>query len=165
MPVTDEHNALFAQLAEKVRGQDGSATVFVIAAMAQEEEEAIVARFQADRAREYDEFAERSLGFLAEIEKETRLQKFTFAELEENEDDFSKLSAWLAKIKARDFFPRPRLQESNQTLETCGTALSVFAEAVYTQEGVASPEEAQSSPPASSTSGSSPKKPRGPRHG
>lgn len=148
-----------------VRSQAGSAHVFVTTAMTEEEEEAIVARLRADRAREYDEFAERCGGFLAEIKKETQLQKFTFAELEENEDDFNKLSAWLIKIKARDFFPSKRLQESNDTLETCGTALSVFAEAVYVQEGIAPPEKVQSSPLASNTSDSSPKKPKGPRHG
>lgn len=136
LPVTDEHKALFAQLAEIVRGQSGSATVFATALDAQDEGEAIVARFQADRAREYEEFAERSCGFLVEIEKETELRKFTFAELEENEDDFNKLSAWLAKIKARDFFPNTRMQEANEALETCGAALRSFAEAVYAQEGV-----------------------------
>ncbi len=133
LPVTDEHKALFAQLAETVRGQSGSATVFATTAASEEEEQTIVARFQADRARE---FAERSGEFLAEIEKETRRRKFTFAELEEIEDDFNKLSAWLAKIKARDFFPDARLQEANDALETCGTALRGFAEAVYAQEGV-----------------------------
>jgi len=47
-------------------------------------EEDILERFQSDRSEEYDEFIERSEGFLAEIDKETKKQKFTFAELEEN---------------------------------------------------------------------------------
>lgn len=136
LPVTDEHKALFAQLAEIARGQSGSATVLATTATSEEEEQTIVARFQSDRGREYDEFAERSGEFLAEIEKETRRGKFTFAELEEIEDDFNKLSAWLAKIKARDFFSNARMQEASEALETCGTALRGFAEAVYAQEGV-----------------------------
>lgn len=136
LTATDDHKALYADLVEMVRAQGGSATVFATTATSEEEEQAIIARFQADRAREYDEFAERSGEFLAEIEKETRRRKFTFAELEEIEDDLHKLSAWLAKIKARDFFPNARMHQANETLEVCGTALRTFAEEVYAQEGV-----------------------------
>ncbi len=136
LTATDEHKLLYAQLVEIVRAQCGSATVFATTATNEEEEQAIVARFQADRAREYDEFAERSGEFLAEIEKETRRRKFTFAELEEIEDDLDKLSTWLAKIKARDFFPDARMSQANETLETCAAALRTFADEVYAQEGV-----------------------------
>ncbi|OJU34884.1 MAG: hypothetical protein BGN99_25045 [Alphaproteobacteria bacterium 65-37] len=137
LPVADGHQALFAQLAEMARGQGGAATVFTTTATAPEEEDAIVARFQADRAREYDEFAERTGNFLAEVERETQLRKFTFAELEEIEDDLEKLTAWLGKIKARDFFPNTRAQEASDTLEACGTAQRAFAGAVYAQENIA----------------------------
>ena len=136
LTATDEHKLIYAQLVDMVRGRGGSATVFAAAAISEVEDQAVVARFQADRAREYDEFAERSGEFFAEIEKETRRRKFTFAELEEIEDDLDKLSAWLAKIKARDFFPDARMQQANETLETCGAALRNFANEVYAQEGV-----------------------------
>ncbi len=136
LTATDDHKALYAGLVEMVRTQGGSANVFVVTAVNEEEEQAIVARFQADRAREYDEFAERSSEFLAEIEKETKRRKFTFAELEEIEDDFDKLSAWLAKIKARDFFPGARMQQADEILKTCDTALRTFADEVYAQEGI-----------------------------
>ncbi len=103
--VTDEHKLLYAQLVEMVRAQGGSATVFSTTANQRRRRAAIVARFQADRAREYDEFAERSGEFLAEIEKGDPAPEIHVAELEEIEDDLDKLSAWLSKIKARDFFP------------------------------------------------------------
>ena len=165
LPVTDEHKLLYGQLVEMVRAQGGSATVFATAATSENEEQAIVARFRADRAREYDEFAERSGEFLAEIKKETRRQKFTFAELEEIEDDLDKPSAWLAKIKARDFFPDARMQQANERLETCSTALRTFAEAVYAQEGVVDPAEGCAGLPDPDTPNSSPRKRGGPRNG
>ena len=102
-----------------------------------EENESLIARFQTDRGREYGEFAQRCGGFLAEIEKETKKRKFTFAEFEEIEDDFEKLTAWLKKIHARDFFPDERSQTARETLEHCEAALKAFAESVYTYEGVA----------------------------
>ncbi len=111
--------------------------MFTTGMMDSTEHEALMARFRADRTREYDEVAERAEGFLSEIDKETRLGKLTFAELEEIEDDFDKLSAWLAKIRARDFFPNHRLQEVTDTLSHCEKALHAFAAAVYSNEGVA----------------------------
>lgn len=136
LPQAEEHAALLARLAETVRSQGGSATVFITRLMDSTEHEVIMGRFRADRAREYDEVAERADGFLSEIDKETRLGKFTFAELEEIEDDFRKLSTWLAKIRTRDFFPNHRLQEATDTLARCEAALHGFATAVYASEGV-----------------------------
>ena len=137
LPRTDQHSAFLEQLVETVRGQGGNAVVFVIQEMSPTERESLVARFRTDRGREYGEFADRSRAFLAEIERETKRRKFTFAELEEIEDDLEKLTAWLAKIRARDFFPSEQSQIATNTLERCGAAFRTFAEAVYAHEGVA----------------------------
>jgi hypothetical protein len=77
-----------------------------------EVKETIIQRFQADRAREYEEFTERCTALLEEIGKETRAEKYTFAEMEESEQDLDKLARWLAKIQARDFFPDERRQQA-----------------------------------------------------
>lgn len=141
LPKTEQHAVLLNELAETVKAQAGTAVVFTINEPSATEAEGFVARFQADRGREFSEFAERCEEFLAEIEKETRRRKFTFAELEEIEDDLEKLTAWLAKIQARDFFPNEESQRAKETLERCGGALKVFAEAVYAHEGVSSADE------------------------
>ena len=128
---------MLAQLAETVRGQSGNAQVFAIQEMSPTERESLMARFRTDRGREYGEFADRSCAFLAEIERETQRRKFTFAELEEIEDDLEKLTTWLGKIRARDFFPGEQSQIGTETLERCGAVFRTFAEAVYAHEGVA----------------------------
>lgn len=151
LPRTDEHAALVALLAETVRGQGGSVTLFATQAASAAEQDAIVARFRADRGREYGELAERCDGFLAEIVRETDLQKFTFAELEELEDDLDKLTTWLRKIRARDFFPDQQAQAAADALERCDGALRAFAEEVYAFEGVAAPREGEAGPPKAST--------------
>ncbi len=163
--VTNEHKLLYTQLLEMVRAQGGSATVSATAAANEDEEQAIIARFRADRARDFDEYAERLGEFLAEIERKTRRRKFTFAELEEIEDDLDKLSAWLAKIKPRDFFPDARMQQANETFETWGAALRAFADAVYAQEGLVDPAEGRAGLPDPGTPNSSPRKRGGPRDG
>jgi hypothetical protein len=136
LPRNDEHAAFLSQLTETVRGQDGTAVVFVIQEPSPTDTEGFVARFRADRGREYDELGERCHEFLAEIEKEKQRRKLTFAELEEIEDDLGKLTAWLVKIRARDFFPSEQSQKATATLDGCGAALRAFAEAVYTHEGI-----------------------------
>ncbi len=52
---------------------------------------------------EYFELQEQCQDFLAEIEKETKRQNFSFAEYEENEQDLAKLETWYEKVKQRDF--------------------------------------------------------------
>src|SRR5579884_708368 len=70
-------------------------------------EERILTRFQSEREQEYSEFEENCTVFLKELESETTTRKFSFAELEQHEDDLHKLTSWLRKIQARDFFGGP----------------------------------------------------------
>ena len=135
LPAADQHVALFRKLAETVNGQGGHAAVFTAQSI-YEADAVVIERFRSDRAREYGEFDQRCAAFLAEIEKEQRLDKFTFAELEEIEDDFQKLAAWLAKIEARDFFPDERRQAARDTLSRCEAERIAFAESVYAHEGL-----------------------------
>lgn len=136
LPETVSHAELLRRLRDEVLRQGGTAFVLSISASSPEVDEAITARFRADRGREYDEFAERGTALLDEIAKETRAQKYTFAEMEENEQDLEKLVRWLAKIQARDFFPDERGQQSAAMLARCRSAVTAFARAVYAAERV-----------------------------
>jgi DNA-binding transcriptional regulator PaaX len=102
LPASEAHQTLLNELAQTVQSQGGSASLFEATAMADDKE--MIARFANDRQREYQEFATRAQGLLDEVAKEIAAEKFTFAELEEVEDDLKKLEVWLAKISARDFF-------------------------------------------------------------
>lgn len=74
---------------------------------------------------------ERCREFHAELKKEREAGKFSFAELEENEDDLAKLKAWFGKIRARDRFGAPLLQEAEKALSSCREDLEAFASSVY----------------------------------
>jgi hypothetical protein len=139
LPGTPGHEALFGQLAETVRGQGGSAFVLTVRAPDAGVDAEIAARFGADRAREYAEFAARADGLLAEIGKEAGQAKFTFAELEEIEQDLDKLAGWLEKIGARDFFPAEDAARAAEMLRRCRQAAAGFAQAVYAAEGLGEP--------------------------
>ncbi|WP_047866353.1 Chromate resistance protein ChrB [Rubrobacter aplysinae] len=87
--------------------------------------------FDQARDAEYSEVIERCRAFHAELGKERGEENFTFAELEENEEDLAKLEAWFGKIRARDRFGAPLLQEAEQALVSCREDLEVFAASVY----------------------------------
>jgi hypothetical protein len=135
LPETPSHAELLGQLRDRVVRQGGTAFVLNVS-VSPEASEAIVAGIRADRAREYDEFAERCAALLDELGKEGKAGKYTFAEMEESEQDLEKLVRWLAKIQARDFFPDERGQQSAALLARCRTAVKAFTRAVYAAEGV-----------------------------
>ena len=134
LPNDERSVAAFARLSEVTREHRGTAIVFECAALEGLPDDDIIARFQADRAREYDEFETRADGFFAEVGKETKLGKFMFAELEEIDDDLEKMRSWLAKIRERDFFPDERQTRAMKVLGSCEDAFRCFADRVYEHE-------------------------------
>jgi Protein ChrB, N-terminal len=136
LPRTNAHDDFFEQSCEGIIGRGGTGFVLRVSGSSPESNESIMRLFQSDRSREYDEFAERCTAFLNEINRESTAEKYTFAEMEESEQDLKKLARWLAKIQARDFFPNGRRDQSVALLAQCRHALRGFSQAVYKVEGV-----------------------------
>jgi hypothetical protein len=139
LPHTASHEKALEKLEATIHKQNGTAFVLAVRSSSPAAHEAVVERFQADRAREYDEFAERCDAFSGELAKETTAEKYTFAEMEEAEQELEKLSRWLSKIHARDFFPGERRRQSDELLNRCRDGLADFSQAVYAAEGVEKP--------------------------
>lgn len=87
--------------------------------------------FDEARDAEYREVLGRCRDFHAELDKERGAGNFTFAELEENEEDLAKLEAWVGKIRARDRFGAPLSGEVERELKACREDLEAFAASVY----------------------------------
>jgi hypothetical protein len=136
LPRTTEHESFFEQAREGVVKRGGTGFVLRVSDSSPESNESVVRLFQSDRFREYGEFAERCAAFLDEINRESAAGKYTFAEMEESEQDLKKLARWLAKIQARDFFPNEHRDQSVALLTQCRRALRGFSQAVYKVEGV-----------------------------
>ena len=139
LPHAPEHEQLLKKLLAELEQQGGSG--FFLEAVAPNEgiQAGLIERFHGERTKEYQEFGERCQEFLQEIEKETHAHKFTFAELEENEQDLLKLTRWLRKIQQRDFFPGPAGREAHESIVRCRHALQTFTITVYEQEGLPTP--------------------------
>lgn len=147
LPETNEHKQVLQTLLTEMERQGGGGFYLEARVPPAGVQAAIVKRFQDERGKEYQEFSERCQEFLAEVEKETRARKFTFAELEENEHDLLKLNRWLRKIHRRDFFPGSQSQEAGRHLAICHQVLETFTAAVYEQEGLSQPSTGAILPP------------------
>lgn len=139
LPRNSDQEQFLRNLSADVVKQGGNC--FVLAASPIDSGDDIIDRFRLERDREYSEFCERCGGFLAELNKETANEKFTFAELEEADEDYKKLTGWLRKIQARDFFPTSRVHEAETIFAQCGKAHREFAHSVYSREDVGLPAE------------------------
>jgi hypothetical protein len=91
----------------------------------------IVAAYNAARDDEYEEIVDKCRDFLAEIEHETAARHFSYAELEENEEDLAKLRRWLDKVGKRDTLAAAGSGAAHAALDECAAVLEQFAHRVY----------------------------------
>ncbi len=136
LPRTPMHEAELGILRAYVEEHGGTSWILTIAPLAPPGDAAWVARFQAERDEEYHEFVDRCAGLQAELAKATTAGNFTFAELEENEQDLHKLETWLARIQERDAFGGAEAPAAAAALAAGQVALAVFARHVYAQAGL-----------------------------
>ena len=91
--------------------------------------------FNAARDDEYEEIVDRCEDFLAQVEKEYVAEHFTYAELEENDEDLVKLRNWFGKVQARDVLGASGGAAAVSALERCEQVLEEYATRVYAEEG------------------------------
>jgi len=134
LPKGSEQKEFLEGLLETIQQQGASGQIFTVTPLNDAIEQDILARFHNDRDEEYAEIQERSQEFLGEIEKETRKQKFTFAELEENEQDLQRLTSWFERVQKRDFIGGEKTQQAAEALEACRAAFEAFSTEVYNRQ-------------------------------
>lgn len=134
LPNSESTAHFLQEMQQYVADQGGSSKTFFSDAFDEPTRSDILNRFQQDRQAEYFELREQCSDFLAELEKETRRENFSFAEYEENEEDFHKLEVWLAKIQQRDFLGSADADSTRALLEQCRDALQQFSSVVFSRE-------------------------------
>ncbi|MFF4986276.1 Chromate resistance protein ChrB [Streptosporangium saharense] len=88
--------------------------------------------FTAARSADWTEFLADCGKFERELAKETRIGKFTLAELEEEEQSLERLRRWHRDLTARDVFGAPEAAQAGQRLRECAVACENYAERVFT---------------------------------
>jgi hypothetical protein len=92
--------------------------------------------YDTARRAEWVEFASECEKCLAELEKEIRNEKFTLAELDEEEQNVDRLRRWHRELRSRDLFNSVDDDEILTRLDTCSATLERFTALVYTAVGL-----------------------------
>lgn len=87
--------------------------------------------FAAARVDEWTEFMADCRKFDAEIAREIAKAKFTFGELEEEEQSLDRLRRWFRDLKKRDVLALPEAHAAEERLRECESLLDGYAERVY----------------------------------
>lgn len=128
-------SAVFASAVERAaelaqRG-DGDVIVLDVAARDQASGDRLREAFAEVRLQEWAEFEADCEKFEAEIAKEIRIEKYTLAELEEEEQSLDRLRRWYRDLKARDVLELPEAAAAEQRLKACTELLDDYADRVY----------------------------------
>jgi len=127
LPERAETATTLRRIAAKVEEFGGEATLVEAAHLDPKREEALTAASRTARTEEYRELAREAEGFLAHLRRETEHREFTFAELEELEEDLGKLTRWMDQVRARDYFGGEAEQVA-ALLARCEEELAMFLE-------------------------------------
>ncbi|MBT2246154.1 hypothetical protein JQK15_21860 [Sphingobium sp. BHU LFT2] len=131
LPHSDDHLRRLKMLENEITSLSGEAVLLETVGLDKAQEDKVIARFRADRDEEYREFLGKCADFEAEIAKERADEHFTYAELEENDEDLKKLRTWLAKITKLDFYGGELSAEAASRLTACEVLLDEYAKQVF----------------------------------
>jgi len=133
LPSRTEVEQELEALAARIREFEGEVTLLRTRSMSEVWETDVIQRFSQARDEEYREATDVARRLVDELERESAAGKFTFAELEENEEGLESLKRWLARVHERDFFDAPERPAAEEALEQLTTRLQDFAQHVYKQ--------------------------------
>ena len=132
LPASPANERSLRKLRREIVDMSGTAILLAAGALAGEAE--VRGAFVTARNEEYAEIIDKCEDFLRQVQKEYDENHFTYAELEENEEDLVKLKNWFAKIVDRDVFRADRRPATERALETCEQSLEAYAARVYAEE-------------------------------
>lgn len=131
LPVREALHQLVATLITDLRAQGGEVELFTVTIADVDEHARLIQRFQQQADAEYAEFCGRCRAVHTELAAERSRSNLTFAELDENETELTKLRAWLPKIRARDWCDAPGYAAAVDALARCGDDFDRFSQEVY----------------------------------
>lgn len=132
LPSHKESERHFRQLRKEIEEMGGEGYLFKSTLVGAEEK--LVQQMNAARNEEYTEIIDKCDDFFKEMEYEINDQHFTYAELEENEEDLEKLKKWYEKVQARDYFKASLSQKAAELIQQCQDRLEEFSDRVFQQE-------------------------------
>ncbi len=134
LPASSERTNELKKLMEEIKRFNGESIIIQGRSVDKTQAEEINRAFIDSRNEEYNEFIKKCEDFFHEIKGEIERENFIFAEVEENEEELTKLKLWLKKIDKRDFLGAPLKKTANEKLKNCVRVLEDFAQRVYDRQ-------------------------------
>lgn len=131
LPNNDDNLSALQSISQEIESNNGEALLMQCVFLNQQHEHKVISYFNNLRDEEYKEFVEKCEDYFKELEKEIAIEKYTFAELEEEEEELDKLITWHAKINARDIFHSPESECAKEKLAQVKKAFENYSEEVY----------------------------------
>jgi hypothetical protein len=131
LPDCEDHVRTLRKICAEIEANRGEALMMESTFFEKEHERRVTELFSRMRDEEYSEFIEECGKYLKEIEKEIAREKFTFAELEEEEAEHEKLTAWFKKIEARDLFGASLREKAVAQNQMISEAIENYSKLVF----------------------------------
>ena len=124
-------HSLLDRLTDLVEAGDGSLLVLEAAGYSKRDTARLEQLYAEAREAEWGEFLADCGKYLAELEKEERIAKYTLAELEEEEQSLDRLRRWYRELRSRDLLGIHAARDAAIDLKQCEERFEVYAEHVY----------------------------------
>ncbi len=131
LPTTPAFDQGLERALELIERGEGEAVVLAAQGRDQAQAERLEALFTADREDEWAELISECAKYEAELDREVAQQKFTLAELDEEEQSLERLRRWFRELRSRDVFGAPSGAAADERLKRCQTRLEEFSDRVY----------------------------------
>lgn len=131
VPDADAFAGVVDQLRAVIADVGGEVTVLRTLPLELGDESRILGAWNAARDEEYRELAGECAKFLAEIDHEFEIEKFTLAELDEEEAELEKLQRWAERIRGRDVHDAPGAAAAARALDQAVAALERYSTTVF----------------------------------
>ena len=136
VPEAPAFDGFVDKLSALVDQHQGEVLALTASAVDERTRERIRDLYDDARRAEWTEFASECGKCLAELDREIRNEKFTLAELDEEEQNVDRLRRWHRELRSRDVFDAVDENAIRIELDACTTRLEQFTELVYEAVGL-----------------------------
>jgi hypothetical protein len=136
LPADRSYADAISKLVDVIRRNDGDVLVLDAHANDQTTNDRMRSLYDDARRSEWSEFTSECGKCLAELQREIDNQKFTLAELDEEEQNVDRLRRWHRELRVRDLFDAVSTDETQQPLDACIAELEYFTSLVYAAVGL-----------------------------
>lgn len=126
-----ENYVILQKISQDIEANNGTSFLMECDFCDELHEQRVLSLFNDMRNEEYREFINECEKYIKELAKEIFIKKFTFAELEEEEEELQKLIKWHSKIEARDIFQSSERKAASDMLKNIEKEFENYSNLVY----------------------------------